>query len=46
MSQITLSSNNFKLKLIIFIEKTRHLYSRVEIKTLKIGKTLFGFDKP
>ncbi len=42
----TLSSNNFMFKLIKFIEKTRHLYSRIKIKTLEFGKTLFWFDKP
>ncbi len=31
----TLSPNNLMLKLIMFIEKTKHLCSRVEIKTLK-----------
>jgi hypothetical protein len=31
----TLSQNNLMFKLIMFIEKTKHLYSRVEIKTLK-----------
>jgi hypothetical protein len=31
------------LKLIMFIEKT-NLYSRVEIKTLKQGKTMFGYQ--
>jgi hypothetical protein len=29
----------------MFIEKTKHLYSRVEIKTLKQGKTMFGYPK-
>jgi hypothetical protein len=32
------------LKLITFIEKTKHLYSRVEIKTLKQNKTMFGYQ--
>jgi hypothetical protein len=39
----TLSPNNLMLKLIMFVEKTKHLYSRVEIKTLKQGKTMFGY---
>jgi hypothetical protein len=34
----TLSLNNLMLKLIMFVEKTKHLYSRVEIKTLKKAK--------
>jgi hypothetical protein len=42
----TLSLNNFMFKLIIFIEKTKQFYSRIEIKTQKISKTLFRFDKP
>jgi hypothetical protein len=32
------------LKLIMFFEKTQHLYSKVEIKTLKQGKTMFGYQ--
>jgi hypothetical protein len=28
----------------MFVEKTKHLYSRVEIKTLKQGKTMFGYQ--
>jgi hypothetical protein len=28
----------------MFIEKIKHLYSRVEIKTLKEGKTMFGYQ--
>jgi hypothetical protein len=30
----------------MFVEKTKHLYSRVEIKTLKIGKAMFGYQTP
>jgi hypothetical protein len=40
----TLSPNNFMFKLIMFVEKTKHLYSRVEIKTLKQGKTMFDYQ--
>jgi hypothetical protein len=40
----TLSPNNLMLKLIMFIEKNKHLYSRVEIKTLKQSKTMFGYQ--
>jgi hypothetical protein len=36
--KFTLSPNNLIFKLIMFVEKTRHLYSMVEIKTLRIGK--------
>jgi hypothetical protein len=39
----TLSPNNLTLKLNMFIEKTKHLYSKVEIKALKQGKTMFGY---
>jgi hypothetical protein len=42
----TLSPNNLMLKLIMFVEKTKHLYSRVEIKTLKIGKAMFVYQTP
>jgi len=31
-------------KLIMFIEKTKHFYSKVEIKTLKQSKTMFGYQ--
>ncbi len=31
-------------KLIMFIEKIKHLYSRVEIKTLKQGKTMISYQ--
>jgi hypothetical protein len=41
-----LSPNNLMLKLIMFIEKTKYLYSRVESKTLKQGKTMFGYQTP
>jgi hypothetical protein len=45
----TLSLNNLMLKLIMFkqimfVEKTKHIYSRVEIKTLKTNKTMFGYQ--
>jgi hypothetical protein len=30
----------------MFVEKTKHLYSRVEINTQKIGKTMFGYQTP
>jgi hypothetical protein len=43
MSQIH-PITKFMPKLIMFIEKTKHLYSRVEIKTLKQGKTMFGYQ--
>jgi hypothetical protein len=32
------------LELIMFTEKTKHLYSRVDIKTLKQGKTMFDYQ--
>jgi hypothetical protein len=32
------------LKLIMFVEKTKHLYSKVGIKTLKQHKTMFGYQ--
>jgi hypothetical protein len=32
------------LKLIMFVEKTKHLYSKVRIKTLKIDKIVFGYQ--
>jgi hypothetical protein len=32
------------LKLIMFVEKTKHHYSKVEIKTLKQGKTMFDYQ--
>jgi len=41
----TLSPNNLMLKLIMFVEKTKCLYSRVEIKTLKQGKTMLSSPK-
>jgi hypothetical protein len=44
MLKSTLSLNNLMLKLIMFVEKTKHIYSRVEIKTLKTGKTMFGYQ--
>jgi hypothetical protein len=28
----------------MFVEKIKHIYSGVEIKTLKIGKTMFGYQ--
>jgi hypothetical protein len=31
-------------KLIMFVKKIKHLYSRVKIKTLKQGKTMFGYQ--
>jgi hypothetical protein len=40
----TSSPNNLILKLIMFIEKTKHLHSRVEIKILKKGKTMFDYQ--
>jgi hypothetical protein len=40
----TLSPNNLMLKLIMFVEKTKRLYSKVEIKTLKQGKTMFSYQ--
>jgi hypothetical protein len=40
----TQSPNNLMFKLIMFIEKIKHLYSKVEIKTLKIVKTMFGYQ--
>jgi len=43
MSQIH-PITKFMPKLIMFIEKTKNLYSRVEIKTLKQGKTMFGYQ--
>ncbi len=39
-----LSPNNLMFKLIMFIEKTKHFYLRVEIKTLKKGNTMFGYQ--
>jgi hypothetical protein len=30
----------------MFVEKIKHLYSRVEIKIPKIGKTMFGYQTP
>jgi hypothetical protein len=35
---------NLMLKLTMFVEKTKCLYSKVEIKTLKQGKTMFGYQ--
>jgi hypothetical protein len=32
------------LKLIMFLKKTKHLYSKVEVKTLKQGKTMFSYQ--
>jgi len=40
----TLSPNNPMLKLIMFVEKTKHLYSKVEIKTLKQDKTMSSYQ--
>jgi hypothetical protein len=40
----TLSPNNLMLKLIMFAEEIKQLYSRIEIKTLKQGKTMFGYQ--
>jgi hypothetical protein len=37
-----LSPNNFKLKLIIILGKIEHIYSMIEIKTIKEDKILFG----
>jgi hypothetical protein len=39
----TLSPNTLMLKLIMFIEKIKHFYSRVEIKTLTRQK-MFGYQ--
>jgi len=40
----TLSLNNLMLKLIMFIEKTKQLYSKFEIKNPKKSKTMFGYQ--
>jgi hypothetical protein len=44
MSQIHPITKNLMLKLIMFIEKSKHIYSKVEVKTLKSGKTMFGYQ--
>jgi len=44
--KFTLSPNNLIFKLIMFVGKTRHLYSMIEIKTLKIGKNSVQLSNP
>ncbi len=44
--KFTLSPNNLIFKLIMFVEKTRHLHSMVEIKTLKICKNSVQLSNP
>jgi len=42
--KFTLSPNNLIFKLIVFVEKTTHLYSMAEIKTLKKEKLVFNYQ--